>query len=182
MLLTFRSVATDSQLVCTTNQQTHTPIYCTRHPTQHTSRTPSLTRNSLDWDVFVATTLTSLRKQRKCSSSSRHAVIPIQFSTTANTAHNQSIRNRHHFRHTTNKREESHSHSHFTHITYQSKTSSEKISSYFSTIPPLPRFLRNLSSFHTNGTINPAHSNVRAYDVGVVLSSPTRTKSPDLSD
>ena len=30
--------------------------------------------------------------------------------------------------------------------------------------------------------INPAHSNVRAYDVGLVLSSPTRTKSPDLSE
>ena len=27
--------------------------------------------------------------------------------------------------------------------------------------------------------INPAHSNVRTYDVGLVLSSPTRTKSPD---
>ena len=123
-ILTFRSVATDSQLACTTNPQTHIAFYCTHHPTQHTSRTPSLTRNSLDCDVFVATTLISLRKQRKCASSSRHAVIPIQLSTTANTAHSQSIRNRHHFRHTTNKREESHSHSHFTHITYQSKTSS----------------------------------------------------------
>ena len=70
-----------------TNPQTHTAIYYTRHPTQHTSRTPSLTRNSLDRDVFVAATLTSLRKQRKCASSSRHAVIPIQLSTTANTAH-----------------------------------------------------------------------------------------------
>ena len=30
--------------------------------------------------------------------------------------------------------------------------------------------------------INPAHSNVRAYSVGLVLSSPTRTKSPDLSE
>ena len=57
------------------------------------------TRNSLDCDVFVATTLTSLRKQRKCASSSRHAVMPIQLSTTANTVHSQSIRNRHHFRH-----------------------------------------------------------------------------------
>ena len=119
-----RPVATDSQLACTTNPQTHTAIYCTHHPTQNTSRTPSLTRNSLDCDVFVATTLISLRKQRKCASSSRHAVIPIQLSTTANTAHSQSIRNRHHFRHTTNLREESHSHSHFTHITFQSKTSS----------------------------------------------------------
>ena len=43
-----------------------------------------------------------MRKQRKCASSSRHAVIPIQLSTTANTAHSQSIRNRHHYRHTTN--------------------------------------------------------------------------------
>ena len=53
-------------------------------------------------DVFVVTTLTSLRKQRKCASSSRHAVIPIQLSTTANTADSQSIRNRHHYRHTKN--------------------------------------------------------------------------------
>ena len=30
--------------------------------------------------------------------------------------------------------------------------------------------------------MNPAHSNVRAYDVGLVLSSPTRTKSPNLSE
>ena len=78
-------MATDSQLACTTNPQTHTAIYCTRHPTQHTSRTPSFTRSSLDCDVFVASTLTSLRKQRKCTSSSRHAVIPTQLSTTANT-------------------------------------------------------------------------------------------------
>ena len=56
----------------------------------------------LDCDVFVATTLTFLRKQRKCASSSKHAVIPIQLSSTANTVHSQSIRNRHHFRHTTN--------------------------------------------------------------------------------
>ena len=94
-------MATDSQLACTTNPQTHTAIYCTHHPTQHTSRTPSPTRNSLDCDVFVATTLTSLRKQRKCASSSKHAAIPIQLSTTANTVHSQSIRNRHHIRHTT---------------------------------------------------------------------------------
>ena len=30
--------------------------------------------------------------------------------------------------------------------------------------------------------INPAHSNVCAYDIGLVLSSPTRTKSSDLSE
>ena len=76
-------MATDSLLACITNPQTHTAIYCTHHPTQHTSRTPSPTRNSLDCDVFVATTLTSLRNQRKCVSSSKHAVIPIQLSTTA---------------------------------------------------------------------------------------------------
>ena len=44
--------------------------------------------------------------------SSRHAVIPSQSSTTENTAHSQSIYNRHHYRHTTNKTKESHSHSH----------------------------------------------------------------------
>ena len=43
----------------------------------------------------------------------------------------------------------SHSHSHFTHITFQSKTSSKNILSYFSTIPPLSRFLCNHSSFHS---------------------------------
>ena len=57
----------------------------------------------------MAATLISLRKQRKCASPSRHAVIPIQLlSTTANTVHSQSIQNRHHFRHTTNKRKVSH--------------------------------------------------------------------------
>ena len=106
----FRSVATDSQLACITNPQTHTAIYCTCHPTQHTSRTPFLTRISLDCDVFVATILIPLRKQRKCANSSRHAGIPIQLSTTGNTAHNQSIRNQHHYRHTRN----SHSHNKFT--------------------------------------------------------------------
>ena len=80
-------MATNSQLASTTNLQTHMAICCTHHPTQHTSRTPSPTRSSLDCDVFVATTLTSLRKQRKCASSSRQAVIPIQLSTTANTVY-----------------------------------------------------------------------------------------------
>ena len=61
----------------------------------YTSRTPSLTRNSLDCDVFVATTKISLRKQRKCASSLIHAVISIQLSTTPHTAHSQSIHNRH---------------------------------------------------------------------------------------
>ena len=68
-------MATNSLLACITNPQTQTAIYCTHHPTQHTSRTSSPTRNSLDCDVFVVTTLTSLRKQRKCASSSKHAVI-----------------------------------------------------------------------------------------------------------
>ena len=80
--------------------------YYSRHPTQYTSRTPSLTRSFLDCDVFVATTLISLRKQRKCASSSRHAVIPIQLFTIANTAHSQSIHNRHHYLQTTNKKKE----------------------------------------------------------------------------
>ena len=44
-------MATGSPLACTTNLQTHIVIYCTRHPTQHTSTTPSLTRNSLDCDI-----------------------------------------------------------------------------------------------------------------------------------
>ena len=75
-------------------------LHSSSHPAH--VKNPSPTRNSLDCDVFVATTLTSLRNQRKCVSSSKHAVIPIQLSTTANTVHSQSIRNRHHFRHTTN--------------------------------------------------------------------------------
>ena len=54
------------------------------------------------WVVPRFSNYASLRKQRKCASSSKHAVIPIQLSTTANTVHSQSIRNRHHFRHTTN--------------------------------------------------------------------------------
>ena len=75
-------------------------LHSSSHPAHVKNSIP--TRNSLDCDVFVATTLTSLRNQRKCVSSSKHAVIPIQLSTTANTVHSQSIRNRHHFRHTTN--------------------------------------------------------------------------------
>ena len=39
---------------------------------------------------------------------------------------------------------------------------------------------RGKNPTHTH--ISPTHSNVRAYDVGLVLSSPTRTKSPDLSE
>ena len=145
-------MATDSQLACITNPQTHTAIYCTHHPTQHTSRTPSPTRNSLDCDVFVATTLTSLRNQRKCVSSSKHAVIPIQLSTTANTVHSQSIRIGTTFV-TQQTRGKNPTHTHISPTQHFSqKHHLKKISSYFSTISPLPRFLRNHSSFHTNGT------------------------------
>ena len=141
-------MATDSQLACTTNPQTHTAIYCTRHPTQHSSRTSSFTRNSLDYEVFVATTRTSLRKQRKCASPSRHVVIPIQLSTTANTVHSESIRNRHHTKLEGRIPLTLTFHPHNISV----KNIILKISSYFSTIPPLPRFYRNHSSFHTNGT------------------------------
>ena len=54
-------MATGFPLACTTNLQTHTAIYYSRHPTQHTSRTPSHTLNSLLFDVFLVTTLISLR-------------------------------------------------------------------------------------------------------------------------
>ena len=108
---------------CTTNLQTHAAIYYTLHPTQHTARIPSFTRNSLHCDVFAATTLTYLRKQRKCASSLRYAVIPIQLYTTANNPHTVSpTRNQHHNCHSTNKRKESHSHLHFTQTTFQLKT------------------------------------------------------------
>ena len=45
---------------------------------------------------------------------------------------------------------------------------------------------KNLSNFLVKSTLKSDHQpgtfNVRAYDVGLVLSSPTRTKSPDLSE
>ena len=98
--------------------------------------------------------MTSLKKDRKCASSSRHAVIPIQLSTTANTAHSQFIRNRHHYRHTTNKRKDSHPHSHF--ATFQSKTSS-----YLLTVlqPLLISYKRdkNMSNLLVNSTLKSDH-------------------------
>ena len=47
-------MTTGSPLACTTNLQTNIVIYYTRHPTQHTSTTPSLTRNSLDCDIYFS--------------------------------------------------------------------------------------------------------------------------------
>ena len=53
-MLTFRALAL--------RRSEYIAIYCTHHPTQHTSKT----RNSLDCDVFVVTTLTSEKAEELC--------------------------------------------------------------------------------------------------------------------
>ena len=120
--------------------------YYIRHPTQHTSRTPSVTRSSLDCDVFVATTLISLKnEQEMCQffktrghpdpvihkSKHRAESVHLQTSTTIVT-HKTRGKNR--------------THAHISpRQNFSQKHHLKKLQSYFSTTPPLPKFFRNHS-------------------------------------